>query len=69
MEEMNPIKFDRAEDMADLTYLNEASVIHNLKSRYKTNLIYVSILHLIIDLFRTFFSLCESVQKISSVYR
>lgn len=30
--------------MADLTYLNEASVIHNLRLRYHSNLIYVSLL-------------------------
>ncbi|TPX44704.1 hypothetical protein SeLEV6574_g04325 [Synchytrium endobioticum] len=39
-EKMNPPKFDKVEDMADLTYLNEASVIHNLKLRYYSNLIY-----------------------------
>ncbi|KAI9002018.1 P-loop containing nucleoside triphosphate hydrolase protein [Gaertneriomyces semiglobifer] len=39
-EKMNPPKFDKAEDMADLTYLNEASVVHNLKLRYLSNLIY-----------------------------
>lgn len=39
---MNPPKFDKVEDMADLTYLNEASVIHNLRLRYHSNLIYVS---------------------------
>lgn len=38
---MNPPKFDKVEDMADLTYLNEASVIHNLRLRYHSNLIYV----------------------------
>lgn len=38
---MNPPKFDKVEDMADLTYLNEASVIHNLRQRYHSNLIYV----------------------------
>uniref|UniRef100_A0A915I3X9 Myosin motor domain-containing protein n=1 Tax=Romanomermis culicivorax TaxID=13658 RepID=A0A915I3X9_ROMCU len=36
----NPPKFDKAEDMADLTCLNEASVLHNLKQRYFSNLIY-----------------------------
>ena len=41
LEKMNPPKFDRAEDMADLTYLNEASVIHNLRLRYSSSLIYV----------------------------
>ncbi|KXN88688.1 Myosin type-2 heavy chain 1 [Leucoagaricus sp. SymC.cos] len=31
---MNPPKFDRVEDIADLTFLNEASVVHNLRLRY-----------------------------------
>ncbi|CAG8563681.1 4096_t:CDS:10 [Ambispora gerdemannii] len=39
-EKMNPPKFDKVEDMADLTHLNEASVIHNLRQRYYSNLIY-----------------------------
>ncbi|KAI6229370.1 hypothetical protein M3Y95_00524000 [Aphelenchoides besseyi] len=37
---MNPPKFDKVEDMADLTCLNEASVLHNLKDRYYSDLIY-----------------------------
>lgn len=39
-EQMNPPKFEKAEDMANLTYLNEASVLHNLKQRYFAGLIY-----------------------------
>lgn len=39
---MNPPKFDKVEDMADLTYLNEASVVSNLRLRYYSDLIYVS---------------------------
>ncbi|KAJ1341597.1 hypothetical protein BSLG_003824 [Batrachochytrium salamandrivorans] len=39
-EKMNPPKFDKVEDMADLTHLNEASVVHNLRQRYYSNLIY-----------------------------
>ncbi|CAG8715040.1 8302_t:CDS:2, partial [Racocetra persica] len=39
-DKMNPPKFDKVEDMADLTYLNEASVVHNLRLRYLSNLIY-----------------------------
>ncbi|KAJ3333752.1 hypothetical protein HDU76_004248 [Blyttiomyces sp. JEL0837] len=39
-EKMNPPKFDKVEDMAELTHLNEASVIHNLRLRYLSNLIY-----------------------------
>lgn len=39
---MNPPKFEKCEDMADLTYLNDASVLHNLRTRYASWLIYVS---------------------------
>ena len=44
IQKMNPPKFDKQEDMADLTCLNEASVLHNVKERYYSGLIYVSIL-------------------------
>ncbi|KAL7307346.1 hypothetical protein TKK_0000535 [Trichogramma kaykai] len=40
IQKMNPPKFDKAEDMAELTCLNEASVLHNLKDRYYSGLIY-----------------------------
>ena len=40
LSEMNPPKFDKAADIADLTHLNEASVVHNLRQRYFSNLIY-----------------------------
>lgn len=40
---MNPPKFDMVDDMAELTHLNEPSVIHNLTVRYKANHVYVSI--------------------------
>lgn len=43
IQKMNPPKFDKVEDMADLTCLNEASVLHNIKDRYYSGLIYVSI--------------------------
>ena len=39
----NQPKYDKQEDMADLTCLNEASVLHNIKERYFSGLIYVSI--------------------------
>ena len=42
IQKMNPPKFDKAEDMAELTCLNEASVLHNMKERYYSGLIYVS---------------------------
>jgi len=37
---MNPPKFDKIENMADLSCLNEACVLHNLKQRYFCDLIY-----------------------------
>lgn len=40
IQKMNPPKFEKVEDMADLTCLNEASVLHNLKDRYYSGLIY-----------------------------
>merc|ERR1712106_391838 len=40
MQKMNPPKYDKQEDMADLTCLNEASVLHNVKERYFSGLIY-----------------------------
>lgn len=40
--QVNPPKFEKVEDMADLTYLNEAAVLHNLRQRYYAKLIYVS---------------------------
>lgn len=40
--QVNPPKFERCEDMSDLTYLSDASVFWNLKARYYANLIYVS---------------------------
>ena len=41
LSEMNPPKFDKAADIADLTHLNEASVVHNLRQRFFSNMIYV----------------------------
>ncbi|KAM6965517.1 myosin heavy chain, fast skeletal muscle-like isoform 1-T1 [Aplochiton taeniatus] len=38
--QMNPPKFDKIEDMAMMTYLNEATVLYNLKERYAAWMIY-----------------------------
>lgn len=43
IQKMNPPKFSKVEDMAELTCLNEASVLHNLRERYFSGLIYVSL--------------------------
>ncbi|GAM85619.1 hypothetical protein ANO11243_036260 [Dothideomycetidae sp. 11243] len=40
VDKVNPAKFDKADDMAELTHLNEASVVHNLQMRYNADLIY-----------------------------
>ncbi|CAK7273246.1 class II myosin [Sporothrix epigloea] len=40
VDKVNPAKFDKANDMAELTHLNEASVVHNLQMRYQADLIY-----------------------------
>lgn len=59
IQKMNPPKFDKVEDMAELTCLNEASVLHNLKDRYYSGLIYVSLTDFII--FR--YSHCQKKTK------
>merc|ERR1719208_424855 len=38
--QVNPPKFEKCEDMANLTFLNDASVFHNLDVRFKSKLIY-----------------------------
>ncbi|KAK7113251.1 hypothetical protein V1264_012571 [Littorina saxatilis] len=40
IQQMNPPKFEKIEDMANMTYLNEASVLANLKTRYEAGMIY-----------------------------
>ena len=42
VQQMNPPKFEQASDMANMTFLNEASVLNNLAARYKNMRIYVS---------------------------
>jgi myosin heavy subunit len=40
IQRVNPPKFNKVEDMSELTWLNDASVLHNLKDRYYSGLIY-----------------------------
>ncbi|XP_014676451.1 PREDICTED: myosin heavy chain, muscle-like [Priapulus caudatus] len=40
VQQVNPPKFEKADDMANLTYLNDASVLHNLTQRYRAWMIY-----------------------------
>lgn len=51
IQKMNPPKFDKVEDMAELTCLNEASVLHNIKDRYYSGLIYVSVVVVLLQRF------------------
>ena len=51
LQQMNPPKYEKCDDMADLTYLNDATVLHNLRTRYMDWYIYVrreSIFHFIL---------------------
>jgi myosin heavy chain 6/7 len=41
IQQMNPPKYEKCDDMADLTYLNDATVLHNLRTRYMAWYIYV----------------------------
>lgn len=38
---MNPPKFTKTEDMSNLSFLNDASVLWNLRDRYASMMIYV----------------------------
>ncbi|XP_014670674.1 PREDICTED: myosin heavy chain, muscle-like [Priapulus caudatus] len=40
VQQVNPPKFEKTDDMANLTYLNEGSVLHNLRQRYHAWMIY-----------------------------
>ena len=40
--QVNPPKMEKFDDVSNMTYLNEASVLWNLKARYVAKLIYVS---------------------------
>lgn len=42
LQPVNPPRFDLLEDMAMMTHLNEAAVLHNLRQRYTRWMIYVS---------------------------
>ena len=68
---MNPPKFEKCENMADLTYLNEASVLWNLKARYQANLIYVSLswnLYFFVETTPNVFTVWKSRQKYDDIF-
>jgi hypothetical protein len=76
---MNPPKFEKCDDMADLTYLNDAAVLHNLRQRYMSWFIYVSFCFFIKsknlalffsnqDLLRSILRHNQSIQTLTSIY-
>lgn len=69
LSEMNPPKFDKVADIADLTYLNEASVVHNLRQRFFSNLIYVRERGLTADLLGTVLGGSQSISCASHLHR
>ncbi|WAR11017.1 MYS-like protein [Mya arenaria] len=40
LQQVNPPKYEQCDDMANMTYLNEASVLNNLRQRYVNGFIY-----------------------------
>ena len=50
LQEMNPPRYEKCEDMAGMTFLNEASVLNNLRTRYESFMIYVSSLAVLHDI-------------------
>lgn len=77
---MNPPKFDRVDDIADLTFLNEASVVHNLRLRFGSGAIYVSAclnipymvinsMDIIVDILRLILSCYQPLPESSSLFR
>lgn len=65
IQKMNPPKFDKVEDMAELTCLNEASVLHNIKDRYYSGLIYVST-KILIFIFLNFVKIPKTLLEINA---
>ena len=47
VQQVNPPKLEKCEDMSNMTYLNDASVLWNLKNRYVNKLIYVSVYYVL----------------------
>ena len=61
---MNPPKFDKIEDMAMMTHLNEPCVLYNLKERYASWMIYVRFWHESSDMIEKDVNQKSSLQKL-----
>jgi len=57
--EVNPPKFEKAEDMSDLSFLNDAAVLYNLRARFSVMLIYT---------YSGLFCICINPYKWLSIY-
>jgi hypothetical protein len=78
VQQMNPPKYSCYDDMADLTYLNDASVFANLRERYSRWLIYVCfflklfffliLMNFSLDIFGSFLCCNQPVQASSYLY-
>lgn len=77
MQQVNPFEFDKIEDITKLKFLNEASILYNLRQRYNSDLIYVIFFYLKnftkkkINLDLLWIVLCcnKSLQKIANLFR
>ena len=76
--QVNPPKMEKFDDVSNMTYLNEASVLWNLKARYVAKLIYVSksmslvvkyLISIILDVFWAFLCGDKSVQALPHLYQ
>ena len=74
--QVNPPKMERFEDVSNMTYLNEAAVLWNLKSRYVAKLIYVRThIHIIFlkcltpDLFRALLRGYQPLQTVPNLHK
>jgi len=64
--QVNPPKFEKCDDMVNLTYLNDASVFHNLEGRYKAKLIhtYSGLFCVVVNPYKRFPIYTQSVVKL-----
>ncbi|CAB4064359.1 MYH6_7 [Lepeophtheirus salmonis] len=64
--QVNPPKFEKCDDMANLTFLNDASVLWNLRNRYTSKLIYTysGLFCVVVNPYKRFPIYTQSVVKI-----
>lgn len=67
---MNPSKFQKVEDLAYLSHLNEPSVLHNLKERYEDSKIYTyfGLFLIALNPYKQIYLNRISIEKSNSIY-